>query len=75
MPATKAAYWQEMKEKAAEAVAGIADDHTPETERELKELLADILKHGTCRDAADAIVEAVEFMLSCHMLKAHAIPA
>lgn len=75
MPTTKAAYWQEMKDKAAERIAHVAEDHVPHDESEVKELLADVLKHGTCKDAAEAIVEAVEFMCSCHMLAAHSMNA
>lgn len=75
MPTTKSAYWQEMKERAAMNIAHVSEDHEPETENEVKELVADVLKHGTCKDAAEVIVEAIEYMVSCHMLKAHSIPA
>lgn len=71
MPTTKDAYWHEMKDKAATHLAVVADDHEPMNERDVKDLLADVLKHGSCRDAAEAIVEAVEFMCSCHMIKSH----
>lgn len=73
MPTTKAAYWQEMKEKAAENISDVSEWIRPTDEEDLKKHVAHVLRHGGCQDKADVIVEAIEFMVSCHMLKAHAM--
>lgn len=66
---TDHAYWHEMMGKAAANIAKVSEDSEPASEKEVKELVADVLKHGSCKDAAEVIVEAVEFMTAWHMLK------
>lgn len=63
-------YWKEMKDKSAAEIAAVSERHAPLGEDDLKRELAHVLKHGTCKDAADCIVETVEHMVACHMLKA-----
>lgn len=69
MYATKQEYWSAMFDRASSNLSKVAEDHIPETEHEAKELLADVLKHGTCKEAAEAIVETIEFMMAHHALK------
>lgn len=69
MYATKHDYWSAMIDRSASNLSKVAEDHIPETEHEVKELLADVMKHGTCKEAAEAIVEATEFMIAHHALK------
>lgn len=63
-------YWAEMKAKSAKRIAHIAEMDEPEDEHMLKQELAHVMRHGSCRDAADAIVEAAEHIVACHMMKA-----
>ena len=75
MPNTKMEHWQEMKDKAAANIAHITEWAKPSDEDDLKKHVAHVLKHGNCHEAAEALVEAAEFMTACHMLKAHSLPA
>lgn len=65
---TPTQYWANMKDKAAMHMATVAEKHEPESEHEVKEHLACVLKHGTCRDAAEMIIEAVEWQVS-HLME------
>lgn len=74
MPNTKTEYWQEMKEKAAENIAHVTEWGKPGDEHELKKHLAHVIDEGTPEEIAECIVEAVEHMTACHMLKSHTLP-
>lgn len=71
MPTTKAAYWQNMKDKAAANVAKVSEQDMPETEYELKERIAHVMRHGNCHEKAEVLIEAMEYMISCLELKSH----
>lgn len=75
MPTTKAAYWQEMKDKAAANISHVTEWSKPTDEEDLKKHVAYVMRKGGCHDKAEIVVEAAEFMLACHMLKAHSITA
>ena len=75
MPTTKAAYWQEMKDRAAENISKVTEWGKPADEHDLKDHVAHVMKLGSCHDKAEVLVEAIEYMTACHMLKAHMIPA
>lgn len=75
MPTTKAAYWQEMKEKAAANIAKVSEWLKPIDEEGVKEHVAHVMKLGSAKDKAEVLVEATEFMIACHMLKTYAMPA
>lgn len=66
----EAEYWAAMKAKSAKKIAHIAEMDEPEDEHMLKHELAHVMRYGNCREAADAIVEAAEHIVACHMLKA-----
>ena len=67
---TEMAYWADMKAKSAKKIANISGMEEPEDEHMLKFELTHVMRHGNCREAADAIVEAAEHIVACHMLKA-----
>lgn len=75
MPTTKAAYWQDMKDRAAANIARVSEWGKPSDEQSVKDHLAHVIRHGNCHEKAEVMVEAFEFMLACHMLKTHTIPA
>lgn len=68
---TSSQFWDHMKERAAMHVAAVTEKSDPETEAELKEHLECALRHGSCRDVAETIVEAVEWQVSNMMLGMH----
>ena len=75
MPATRSAYWQEMKSKTAHSIARVAELAVPEDEHDLKDAVAHVMRCGSCNDKAEVLVEMAEHVVACHMLKAHTIPA
>ena len=75
MPTTRDAYWHEMKDKAAVNVSHVSEWSKPTDEEDLKKHIAHVMRHGSCDDKAEVLVEAAEFMIACHMLKGHALPA
>ena len=75
MPTSTHEYWNEMKAKAAANISDVTDWSKPTDEDDLKKHLAHVLRHGGCQDKAEALVEAIEFMVACHMLKAHSMTA
>lgn len=62
-------HWMKTKDAAAMNLARVTDKHEPHTEDEVKDLVARAFR-GTCKDAAEAIVEAMEWMIAYHMAKA-----
>ena len=68
------AYWERMRDSAAANIEKVSEMDMPETEHEVKACVAHVMRHGTCRDKAEVLVEAMEFMTACHELKAHAMP-
>lgn len=61
-------FWEHMKEKAAMHIAAVSEKPDPETESDVKEHLACVLKHGSSNDVAETIVEAVEWQVA-HMME------
>lgn len=68
-------YWQEMKDKAAANIAHVTKWNKPADEEGVKAHVAHVMKFGNCHEKAEVLVEAFEYMLSCHMLKAHTLQA
>lgn len=60
-------YFKHMEDKAHSNIEMIAGEDI-DSEKDLKESLSYILKHGTYDEAADAIVESVEYLISWHIL-------
>ena len=75
MPTTKAAYWQDMKDRAAANIAKVTEWSKPADEDGVKAHVAHVMRYGDCHDKAEVLVEAIEYMTACHMLKAHMLPA
>ena len=75
MPTTRSAYWQWMKDKAAENIAHVTEWEKPADEESLKKHVARVLSHGNSHEKAEVLVEAVEFMMACHMLNVHSLTA
>ena len=75
MPTTKAAYWQDMMDRAAANIAMVSEWSKPSDEQSVKDHLAHVLRHGSAKDKAETIVEAIEYMIACHMLKVYAMPS
>ena len=75
MPTTKAAYWQEMKDRAAANIAHVTEWGKPSDEDGVKAHLAHAMKFGNCHEKAEVLVEAMEYMVACHMLKSHSLTA
>lgn len=55
------AWWHEMMNKAARHLAEVSGRSMPETEDEVKCIVMHCLRHGTCAEAAEAVVEAAEW--------------
>ena len=66
---TTHSYWVGMKHKAGENLAGITHHDVPETEDEAKAMVSYAMKHGTYQDAACAIGEYCEWIMSHLMLE------
>lgn len=63
-------YWAEMRAKSAEELHKITGKEVT-CEESLKCAIAHVMKHGTCREAACAVVEGFEFMnAEMHLAKA-----
>lgn len=60
-------YFHWMEDKAKSNIEMIAGEDV-DSEKDLKESLSYILKHGTYDEAADAIVESIEYLISWHIL-------
>lgn len=60
-------YFHLMEEKAHSNLEMIAGDKI-DSEKDLKESLAYLLRHGTYDEVADAIIESIEYMTSWHIL-------
>lgn len=63
-------HWASEKEKAAMNLANLTHKHQPQTEDDVKTILAHAMKHGTYEEAAQAVVEAAEWEVAYHMCKA-----
>ena len=65
---TKSQYWDHMMEKAAMHISAVSEKAEPETEQQVKDHLACIIRHGSSHDRAEAVVEAMEWTVA-HMMK------
>ena len=71
MATVSAQFWANMKDKAATKLSELSDWPRPDSEHSVKCTLAHVMRHGTYEEAADAIVEAVEWQVSCMMERMH----
>lgn len=63
-------YWERMRDRAADELHGITGRRV-ESEEDLKCALAHVMREGTCGEAADALVEGMEYMAACLELRRH----
>lgn len=63
-------HWASEKEKAAMNLAKLTHKHMPQSEDDIKSLLAYAMKYGSYEEAAEAVVEAAEWEVAYHMCKA-----
>ena len=68
-PTTVHEYLKHMKAKAAHNIAkACACKFVPETEEEVKKMLAHANKHGDCHERAEVEYEVGEFIWACNTL-------